>query len=369
MEPLWDRVDRNRARLFGYVAVFVLASVAGLDLLFALPLLFVVFRTLGEGTIAAAWGAYWTAMAGLSVVLTVVAASWSAATLMRSEKWLLKRFGARLVPKGELLDTKFALKDMAIAAGLDVAPALYLIPETTTNAFVFAARRRRAVIGITEGFTRKLSVDEQRAVFANLVARLVSGDTIVSTGVAALMWPLQTWRDSRMTAGDDTFGAMSATIVGSPPRQVAVQAGDGPAGIGMTFVIFGFGFALLAELVAAGNRRAQLTTAEKADAEGMLYLKDPTAMLSALKHCIELDNVVPVAGEGFAELFYCWTGISTDDENDPEWERVARLREVLGVMGYDPAADMAQSTAATGVPPAPRLEGIGQGVQAKDMWQ
>ena len=67
----------------------------------------------------------------------------------------------------------------------------------------------------------------------------------------------------------------------------------------------------------------------------MLLLKDPVAMLSALQRCIELNNVVPAAGEAFAELFYCWTGISSDDEDDPEWIRVARLREVLGVMGYD----------------------------------
>ena len=42
-----------------------------------------------------------------------------------------RRLGATLVPKGELLDTKFALKDMAIAAGAAVAPALYLIDTST----------------------------------------------------------------------------------------------------------------------------------------------------------------------------------------------------------------------------------------------
>jgi len=66
----------------------------------------------------------------------------------------------------------------------------------------------------------------------------------------------------------------------------------------------------------------------------MLLLKDPSAMLSALQRCVALDNVVPSAGAAYAQLFYCWTGDSTNDEEDPEWRRVARLREVLGVEGW-----------------------------------
>ncbi len=230
-----------------------------------------------------------------------------ASRCLRSEKWLLTRMNATLVPKGEMLDTKFALKDMAIAAGLPVAPALYLMPETSTNAFVFAARRRRAVIGVTEGFTRKLTIDQQRAVFANLIARLASGDTIVSTGVTALMWPVHAWRGRAQTRGRcaTEFKARQAAraAIRRAERSSGARRGDS---------------ALL--LV-----RGRLRDTRRADGggpppssshapprrpmqKGMLLLKDPTAMLSALKRCIELNNVVPAAGEAFAELFYCWTG-------------------------------------------------------------
>ena len=128
------------------------------------------------------------------------------------------------------------------------------------------------------------------------------------------------------------------------------------AGTIVLYFFFAAGFAILAELIAAGHRRSLLSTAEKADAEGMLLLKDPGAMLSALKRCIELNNVVPAAGEAFAELFYCWTGIATDDEDDPEWVRVARLREVLGVMGYEPEASDSGNGGQAAPPAAPRLE-------------
>lgn len=50
----------------------------------------------------------------------------------------------------------------------------------------------------------------------------------------------------------------------------------------------------------------------------MLLLKEPRAMLSALETCIRHNNFVPTAGPGFAQLFYCWTGDATNDEEDPE---------------------------------------------------
>lgn len=78
-------------------------------------------------------------------------------------------------------------------------------------------------------------------------------------------------------------------------------------------------------------------------------------MLSALERCIAFDNCVPAAGEGLADLFYCWTGIATNDDDDPEWQRVARLREVLGVEGWIPEDAPLPSEAEPLVPPAPRL--------------
>ena len=102
---------------------------------------------------------------------------------------------------------------------------------------------------------------------------------------------------------------------------------------GGSLLLFGFALAIVGELFAFWQRRGQLRAAEKADAEGMLLLKEPAVMLSALEKCVRYDNVVPRAGDTFSDLFYCWTGDSADDEDDPEWERVARLREVLGVEG------------------------------------
>lgn len=329
-EPLWDRVDANRIRLAVFVFLFVVGSALGFMVFLVAPVAFLfMLRVLTDSSAAEATDTFWSSVFTAGLAFSAIASGWAAFTLLRSERWLLKRLAATLIPTGEHVETKMALKDMAIAAGLHIAPALYLLDTRATNAFVFAARRRRAVVGVTRGFLTKLTIDEQRAVFANLVARLRSGDTITATGITALMWPVQSWRLSRFTAEDarsaDNFDLRST-------RDVAQEAATGTGGF-IPFILFGMGFAILSEFVAAGHRHSQLSTAEKADAEGMLLLRDPVSMLDALSHCVELDNLVPTAGEAFAELFYCWTGAATNDDEDPEWKRVARLREVLGVEG------------------------------------
>lgn len=358
-EPLWNRIDANRIRLAIFIVSFVAVSVASFDVFLIMPLTaLLVLRTMGDGSAETAFAAFWGIVIPLSVAYGAVATGWTIFTLLRSERWLLKRLGATLIPTGEQLETKMALKDMAIAAGLPVAPAMYLLETSGTNAFVFAARRRRAVVGVTRGLLAKLTVDERRAVFANLVARLKSGDTITATGVTALMWPVHAWRASRQQADNDECDRDMFSTGGQRPQGPESYSGASSNGH-ILILLFGAGFALLSEFVAAGHRRSQLSTAEKADAEGMLLLKDPESMLAALTHCVYLDNLVPSAGEAFSELFYCWTGVATNDEDDPEWERVARLREVLGVEGAvwgqcDPAP--APVLEHLGAPPAPRLD-------------
>ena len=118
MEPLWDRVDRNRLKL----AVLVLAFIAGSALGFVVAVRdSVVLARCSEvpPTLAAAVaGVLDRHRATPALAVALAAGAWAGFTLLRSEKWLLTRFNATLVPKGELLDTKFALKDMALAAGL-----------------------------------------------------------------------------------------------------------------------------------------------------------------------------------------------------------------------------------------------------------
>ena len=359
-EPLWDRVDRNRFRVVVYLLVFAVVCSAlvavGVSVLAGVLL---ALSSSIEGLSALGPALSWLLEAGIRrpwLVGLVAAVAYEAWALGRHERWLIKRLSAEFVPKGDELETKMALKDMAIAAGLPVAPALYLMRTSNVNAFVFKSPGRRPVLGVTEGLISRLSPAERRAVFANLVARLASGDTMVSSAVTSLLAPLQWYRAHRVAALD-VEDAMLRRAIEQRRENPASDAAGGFTSVAL-LLPFLVPIILAGEILAAAQRRSQLTAAEKGDAEGMLLLKDPGAMLSALERCVRANNVVIESGQSLGDLFYCWTGDSTDDEDDPEWRRVARLREVLGVWGWVPDDDpltLPDASAAV-VPPAPRLE-------------
>jgi Zn-dependent protease with chaperone function len=311
-------------RLFGYLVGFWIAASlwSSLAVWMTGVAALLAAKAFGYGVPSIFWP--WRTALAIAAVLSAV---YAACTLARSERWILKKLGYQIVPKGVLLESKTAVKDMAIASGMPVAPAMYSTSSRAVNAFVFHALGRRPIVGVTQGFPEKLDVEQQRAVFANLMARLITGDIMVASAVCALVVPLQTWRDHRLTLGDDTKTPLFS-------REKLRRAAARPLGSEVLFLFaFGPAIVLLAEVLAGAFRRFQRTAAEKADAEGMLLLKDPAAMLSALEAVVVRDNAVSAAGEIYAPLFYVRTGVSTHDDEDPTWRRVARLREVLGADG------------------------------------
>lgn len=356
-EPLWVRVERNRLRLVAYLVVFALVTAVFTAVVIAAAVLVLMFTDDGPdaGILTSfarwvlengLWRAYLLALAG-SVIYELWAVS-------RPERWLLRRLDATIIPKGEHLAAKMALKDMAVASGLTIAPAMHLLDTPNVNAFAFKAPGRRPVVGVTSGLLERLSVAEQRAVFANLTARVISGDTLVSSVVASLMEPLNRFRSYRLRALDAEDRLMRDAL---DARKYG--SGESPQGglpVSALFIPVLFPLVVAGEILAAAQRRSHLFASEKADAEGMLLLKHPQPMLSALELSIRLNNNVTMADEVLGDLFYCWTGDSTDDESDPEWRRVARLREVLGVDGWVPDELDDARFAELLPPPAPRLE-------------
>ncbi len=360
IEPLWDRVDRNKIQLVAFLALFFVAATLTLSILavvaVAIAAVIVFVAALesglwipGEGLATAA-----IAIVACSAIGVVVYMLWS---LARDERWFARRLGATLVPTGEALPTKYALKDMAIASGYDVAPALYVIETLNVNAFAYQRGSRRAIVGVTRGLMERLDPDEQRGVFANLMARLQQGDMLWASAVTALMSPMWRLRDRSLTADEEILFGESRSARREREKQHGGRALDASEANFNPFFALVVLWVVVSEFLTFGHRRSQLRHAELADAEGMLLLKEPRSMLAALEKAVRCNNFVPTAGPGMSQLFYCWTGEgSTDDENDPEARRVTRLREVLGVEGMEPP-DVASNEATFVVAPsAPRLE-------------
>lgn len=330
IEPLQRRVERNRIRFVVFMLLFTTAVALSLFVVFLAVILVIGILVLGATTEGAPLVDGRGALTPGVLMLIALAASlaaawtWSLVRLSRSEITLLRRLGAQMPKAGTLLSTKSALRDMTIASGLPATPQFYVIDSPGVNAFALGRTPERIRVGVTRGMLERIPIDEQRAVFANLVARVLSGDTRWATAVSALMGPIWAMReyDLRYEPREPTEDER----LGGKPRR---PAEDSRAAM---FLLYGLAV-IVTELLSWYHREAAWSASEKADAEGMLFLKDPRSMLRAIEHVLERNNHVLTAGDAYSQLFFCWAGYGFAPEDDPEMRRVARLRETLGAEG------------------------------------
>jgi Zn-dependent protease with chaperone function len=359
VQPLWARVDQNRAKLAAFVVLFVVGSaVLVTAALVALPAALI-------GAFGAWYTGWWSPAGYVGGFITVTAIGFAtlilggtllaAVQLGNAEDWVRNRFKGKDLPDKDAPTVAAALSDMMLAAGLSSKPRLMLLDtdEPSINAFALGTSRSKSVIGVTRGFLESLTPDEQRAVIATLSARIATGDIWFATALAALMGPLKAVREARpsgetMKAVGDGCGStggcgdVSGCGDGCGGCADLGDAGDLGKGCAGALVIVAF-FILVALLtyiavvcaawiVTLWGRALHRTAYEKADAEGMLLLKDPEPMLSALRKVSESSTAVGSRDPSYDGVFYASTS-GTPRVERVEARRFARLREVLGTDG------------------------------------
>jgi Zn-dependent protease with chaperone function len=350
MRPLWARVDANRTKLGVFVVLFVLGSAVLLvAALVVVPgsLLSILFADTPSGP-------YWNGLALVALVafaLVLMAGSLlSAVQLANAQDWVRHRFQGSEPTGARVEDLRRVVGDMSIAAGLAQPPSLLVLKADSTNAFAIGTVRSKATIGVTRGMLDALTDDELRAVVATLIARIVAGDIMFGTALAALMGPIKAIRESRKGAGGLASGCADSGC-GDPGCSNVDGCGDldgcsdlgsdssGCAGaIGVVlFIAFVIAVTYVAVLSAAWivtlwGRALNRVSYEKADAEGMLLLKDPSAMLSALRKAIQAPNLIADGDPSYDGIFFASTSGTARIEK-AERRRFERLAEVLGVEG------------------------------------
>ena len=357
-QPLWVRVDANRVKLAWFVAMFVTGSAAALTVALAVVpgVLIGAAAVFLDMTTVADWSLRLAMVVGAVFLLTLtVAVIVAAVQLANAEDWVRARFqGEKMGPEGHP-GLSAAVADMALAAGLPSPPDLVLLPtvEDSVNAYALGTTRAGAVIGVTAGFLSDLAENEQRAVVAVLVSRVIAGDIFVATAVAGLMGPITMIRRTKTgeKAGQTASCLADGCVASDGCSEGCSSLGDlgdlgggDDAGAGCAFAIVIALFAALvvfltwlavklaAWIVTAWSRALNRAGYEKADAEGMLLLKDPAPMLSALRTVIRSSNVVGDGDPSYDGIFYSATGGTPKVER---WERrrFEHLSEVLGVEG------------------------------------
>jgi len=371
VQPLWARVDANRTKL----TVFVVAFILGSALLLALALIALPGALIGAAGIAveeilnpvAYWQGYALAVGGAFVLFLLIGSLIAAIQLSNAEDWVRNRFSGRPLEPGEAPVLESALADMALAAGLPETPSVLVLEEGGVNAFALGTIRKRAVIGITRGMLDQFTADELRAVLATLVARIIAGDIMFGTALAALMGPIKAIRESRAAAGGVASGCANTGCAdpgcSDPGCTSGCSNADGCLDVGgddsaagclgiVGVIVFFIVVAMItyaavvtaAWIVTIWGRALNRTTYEKADAEGMLLLKDPTPMLLALKKAILSATTVGSQDQSYDGIFYAPTS-GTPAVERAERRRFERLREVLGVDGMAASLDTAEGDA------------------------
>ena len=355
VQALWARVDQNRTKLTAFVVLFVFgSSVLITAALIALP-----------ATLIGAFGAYytgwWPAEKWIGGVLTIVAIGFllvilggtiiSAAQLSNAEDWVKSRFGGTELTDADVPQLASVVTDMSVAGGLPARPRLLLLQaeQGSVNAFALGTSRSQPVIGVTPGFLESLTLDEQRAVIATLSARVITGDIWFATALAALMGPLKAIREARMSGESAKAIAEGCGGCGDvSPSGCGDGCGDGCSGLDLdegcagaiVVVVFFVLVAVLtylavitaAWIVTLWGRALHRTAYEKADAEGMLLLKDPTPMLSALEKVSRSSTTIGAGDASYDGIFYAATS-GRPQVDKREERRYRRLREVLGIEG------------------------------------
>lgn len=336
MQPLWSRVDTNRTKL----AVFVVLFVAGSALLLSLALVAVPGALIGWSLGSSRyWSRYPLAVIAAFGLLLLVGGIISAIQIANAEDWVRHRFGGQVLGEGEQAELRGVVADMALAAGLGVAPEIVVLDDDGENAFAVGTVRERATIGMTRGMLEGFSAEELRAVVATLTARIVAGDIMFGTALAALMGPIKAIRESPDHASDLGGGC------GDGCRGCSLPDNDLP-GCGFMLWIALIALATYVAVVIAAwivtlwGRALEHTSYEKADAEGMLLLKDPAPMISALRKAIHASTRVADGDMSYDGIFYASTS-GTPSIERAERRRFERLAEVVGVEGM--AAELDES--------------------------
>ncbi len=189
-----------------------------------------------------------------------------------SDKIVLSMMHAKPITKGEYADLYNITENLAITAGLPM-PRLYLIEESSPNAFATGRNPSHGVICVTSGLVALLSKDELEGVIAHEMSHIGNRDTLISTVAVILAGLIAIISDialrSRFSSRNNDRGGGFIQI------------------LGIIFIILSPIAATLIRL-AVSRKREFL-----ADATGALLTRYPEGLANALKKIESQINQKP----------------------------------------------------------------------------
>lgn len=270
---LWEVRDSDRRKARAYTVLLLPVDVLVLSAVLS-PVILIFAKILNI------FGFGIGAQLGIAWLLALPTAAFIVPPVMHFASMnILETVGAEPTSPDGLHELKSSLEDMCLAAGLTATPRLWLIHSDTVNAMAVGMKPEDSSVAVTTGMLERLPLPQMRAVFAHLLARIVSGEIARATARAALV------------------AAIPNTEKDSIQRAVKNLA---------DFACW----------------RSSKVLLEKGDPDALFLLKDPDAMLAALRSIDRNDNAILNAAGAIGNLFVSWP-----DPSDETPERAMRDRQ------------------------------------------
>ena len=317
---MWEQVRSNRRKsvvLLGAMAAILVGLGATLGMAIFPP---------AEG--AAGWPP------GLVVGVVAAILIWFTLTIVAftaGDSLLLATARARRIDKADHPRLFNIVEEMTIAAGLPRMPDIYIMDETSPNAFAVGRSPKRASIAVTAGLLAELNRDELQGVVAHEMAHVVNRDVAFMTLMGASLGAIALMCDAFTHA---VFYSRHAHA----PRGGRSRGGGGGSNpylfvAALLFAIIG-PFAAQILYFAASRRREYL-----ADAHAAILTRYPAGLASALE--VIRRNVTPLvaATSVTAPMFIHFPGQRRDlfgigATHPPMQDRIKILRSIGGGVSY-----------------------------------
>jgi len=119
------------------------------------------------------------------VIAFVLAVIMNIGSYWFSDKIVLAMYRAQPVDEQQAPELYRIVRELASQANLPM-PRVYIIPQDTPNAFATGRNPQHAVVAVTEGILRLLTLDEIRGVLAHELGHVKNRDILISSIAATL---------------------------------------------------------------------------------------------------------------------------------------------------------------------------------------
>jgi Zn-dependent protease with chaperone function len=330
-----DQARRLTSQLIFLFGASIICTILGLYISF------LIIEYAVSGYVGSLWRPAW--LLGTSVTVAVVVSYGTLSktqTLRQGGRVIAESLGGRLVgqetsdPQArELLNV---VEEMAIASGTAV-PSVYLLPETSINAFAAGFTPNDAVIGVTQGCVDRLNRDQLQGVIGHEFSHIVNGDMALNLKLIGLVHGLllifmtgyHLLRHSNRNKGAILGTAIACMSVGS----------------------IGWAFGQL--IKSAVSRQREFL----ADASAVQFTRNPQGLADALRQIAQTSHLRPLSSphaEAASHLFFNEISLSRQlfaplSTHPPLAERIRRL-EGVAASKLSSATTAADPTAAPGHP-------------------